>query len=375
LRKLFSSKGKILSSVIINHDFQGGNKTKVYLDEAYLDLFLNACDIRIGKQEISLGKVEYNSLSDILNKWNYSDFLDNEEMRIGSFAIKSSLYIGPIVIEGFLMPFSSWSILPEPLSRWSFIRNKNENIALNDSDVISLPVNYQETYPEKNVVSLKDMNFAAKIGISTNGADINLCYLHGISSAPEIFVDKKMSSDMSTVNVLLDYRSNYVDIISTNIEYVKGSSIIRAETGMCFDQMYLGKNAKDNKSFFRYTLQYELNTNSIIKFADNSSITAIWSQDVPVNSTEYSYKDITHLFDNSLAFLFNMVCNSFLELKLKGIANLKRYDYYVQPQICFYPLDNIAIINSVDILQGKKNTFFGGFENNTRYQLKIHYSF
>lgn len=67
----------------------------VDFEEAYVDVFLSALDLRIGKQKVAWGKLDRTQPNDLINPLSYSDpFLQEEEERkIGVPAVQASYFL------------------------------------------------------------------------------------------------------------------------------------------------------------------------------------------------------------------------------------------------------------------------------------------
>ena len=75
--------------------YQYANEDPVFgIREAYLDIFFNSMDFRIGKQQIIWGKADCVFITDIVSPKNLDEFLlrDFDEIRIGTTSLKANYY-------------------------------------------------------------------------------------------------------------------------------------------------------------------------------------------------------------------------------------------------------------------------------------------
>ena len=67
--------------------------------------------------------------------------------------------------------------------------------------------------------------------------------------------------------------------------------------------------------------------------------------------------------------------NETLNLELSNIYNITRRDYLIRPKITYAFTDHLSGIVGADIYEGKENTLFGLFEDNTTFFAEIKYGF
>ncbi len=83
----------IFSAVELRVDLADPSRNRVFLDEAYVDLYVGSFDIRVGKQIYAWGKADGLNPTDNLAVWDYSDVLDTEDERIGQVSIRADYYV------------------------------------------------------------------------------------------------------------------------------------------------------------------------------------------------------------------------------------------------------------------------------------------
>jgi Protein of unknown function (DUF1302) len=97
-----------------------GDQTEWGIREAYIDLYGEFLDLRIGKQAVFWGQAEGAFITDIVSPQNLSSFIlaDFEEIRLGIPAIKVTAYAGPLTLEAIWVQKFIPSILPGTDSVW-----------------------------------------------------------------------------------------------------------------------------------------------------------------------------------------------------------------------------------------------------------------
>lgn len=89
--------------------------------EAYVDLFFDSTDLRIGKQAIVWGQAEGAFITDIVSPRDMRSFIiaDFKEIRMGIPALRVDHYLGPYTLEGIWIPRFVPARMPAADSMWS----------------------------------------------------------------------------------------------------------------------------------------------------------------------------------------------------------------------------------------------------------------
>lgn len=103
----------------IYHQFD--RELEIGLREAYLDLYFDNLDIRIGKQQIIWGKAEGVFITDVISPKDLREFLlpDFEEIRTGVSSIKLNYHAGIHTFEGVWVPVFTPTQMPDEGSIWA----------------------------------------------------------------------------------------------------------------------------------------------------------------------------------------------------------------------------------------------------------------
>jgi hypothetical protein len=98
-----------------------GNEPDIGIREAYVDVFFENADLRIGKQAIMWGQAEGAFITDIVSPRDMRSFIlaDFREIRKGIPAVKADYYAGAFTFEGIWIPQFVPSSLPAQDSIWT----------------------------------------------------------------------------------------------------------------------------------------------------------------------------------------------------------------------------------------------------------------
>lgn len=103
----------------LTYDFD--TELSVGLTEAYIDIYSQDMDIRIGKQQIIYGKTDGAFITDVVSPKNLTEFLlpDFDEIRLGVTAVKVDYYRGEETYELIWIPLFTPNTMPEADSIWN----------------------------------------------------------------------------------------------------------------------------------------------------------------------------------------------------------------------------------------------------------------
>ncbi len=113
---------KGVSHFLINpYAYIGVNsEPEIGVREAYIDLYFDNADLRVGKQAIMWGQAEGAFITDIVSPKDMRSFIlaDFREIRKGVVAVKGDYYLGSFTFEGIWIPLFTPSSMPSPNSVW-----------------------------------------------------------------------------------------------------------------------------------------------------------------------------------------------------------------------------------------------------------------
>lgn len=118
--KIEHSVGK--ASLLVNpyfYDYQS-REDEIDLRQAFVDVYFDSTDVRVGKQQIVWGKADGVFITDVVSPKNLTHYLlpDFEEIRIGINALKTVTYFGGSALEFVWVPGFTPTTLPNRDSIW-----------------------------------------------------------------------------------------------------------------------------------------------------------------------------------------------------------------------------------------------------------------
>jgi hypothetical protein len=175
----------------------------VQFEDAFIDLTVDALDLRLGMQKFAWGKLDRVQPTDVLNVQRYSDpfLLDEEERKIAVPAVHAS----------YSLPRREW--IPEesrltavwipqyfpyrfPLvgERWF------PPAAVPPSSVVvapvgTVPIGFRTNNTSPPSFQMDNAGYAARLTGLSHGVDYALCYYHGFDRAPAFLLTAQASGE------------------------------------------------------------------------------------------------------------------------------------------------------------------------------------
>ncbi|MFQ6084074.1 MAG: DUF1302 family protein [Candidatus Aminicenantia bacterium] len=374
LRSSLGYQASIFSAVEFREDRSDPSRNRIYLDEAYIDLYLGNFDFRLGKQIIVWGKADGINPTDNITPWDFSDFLDTDDERIGVFALKANYYIGDWTFEGILIPIFTPSILPLRNSRWfPDFPEEISNPMYPASGSPTVKTSYEfldQTLPDE---SFDEAQFAVKLSSTFSGWDVSLSYYSGWNNLATFHrILQPVSSD--SLHIILQSKYHRRKVAGADFSTTSGKLGIRGEAAYYFTEDPNGEDPEIDDPYFQYVIGIDRTFSDLI--GDNNLFVLIqWIQEIPKNNVEYRKDDLNHIFQKSITVRLEYELGNYAKLIVEGVYNIKGKDYYLRPNFSYEVTDAVTLDICGDILGGESDTFFGSYKDNKRVQVKMKYSF
>lgn len=327
----YGDNSDILVNPYMNYDLD--DELSVDLREAYINLYLDDADIRIGKQQVVWGKSDGLFITDIVSPKNLQEFLlpDFNEIRLGVTAIKANYYIKDSTWELIWIPIFTPDTLPDEDSIWNA-----KNIDFGDTD-------------EDIDASLENSEIFGRYSTYTSNVDYEI-------------MGGYMWDDEPTLNSSGDFTHYRTGILGGSMSSSVGDFIIRSEGAW-----YIGKQITANleMDYLHYMigLDYKI---------DGWSLSTQVVQKVYLNYEDNSAVD---QWTNTITFMAN---KEFLEntvlFEFFTYIEFDDFNALVRPKVTYNIFDDTDLILGANIFLGDSGTF-GRFDDNDMIYTKVTYSF
>jgi len=353
--RLDYGKGDVVLYVNPVFDYNSlNNNLDISLRQAYMDIYFDNFDLRIGKQQIIWGKADGVFITDVISPRDLSEFIlpEFEEIRIGTNAVKFDYYLGNSTFEAVWIPTFQPTITPRKGSIW--YKNMLD---------FSVPIIYDyHNYDVGN--KLSESEIALKYSYLGSAIDFELmvAYMWDDNLAMHIY-------PQPDTTILIKPEYHRLPLAGASFSKALGGAVIRGEGAYYFNKRFaaedLSVNGVKEKDYAHYLIGYDHNW-----FGMNVSF-----QFIQEYILDYEEDIRNDEFSNTATLLSSKTfLNETLELSLLAYYGINNEDLLLRPKISYDLSDGFNLILGSDIFLGDEGNF-GQYNDNDMLYVKIRYDF
>lgn len=167
-------RGRIVLRPRLDYDALG-ERLAGDLREAYLDVYFDRVDLRLGRQLIVWGKTDGTFVTDLLAPLDLTEFLAQpfDDLRLGVTAASATLYAGDFRVTGVAIPRRPTTLLPARGSPWNPLPD----------DVLGIPFAFSEPSPQDSTLGGAE----TALRVTWTGlarTDLALLWINGFNRIP-----------------------------------------------------------------------------------------------------------------------------------------------------------------------------------------------
>jgi hypothetical protein len=353
--KLDFGKGDVALYVNPVFDYDALNDNlDITLRQAYMDIYFDNFDLRIGKQQIIWGKADGVFITDIISPRDLSEFIlpDFEEIRIGINALKFDYYLGNSTFEVVWIPIFQATITPDENSIWA-------------PETLEFPVPivyYSQNYDDGS--KLSESEFALKYSYLGSAIDFELmaAYMWDDNPAMHIFLQPDMT-------LLIKPEYHRLPLAGASFSKAVGGAVVRGEGAYYFDKRFSAKdftvNGIKEKDYAHYLIGYDHNW-----FGMNVSF-----QFIQEYILDYENDIRNDEFSSTMTFLFTEdLLRETLRLEFFTYYSINNEDALLRPKIAYDIADGFEVQLGANIFVGEEGNF-GQYDGNDMLFMKVRYDF
>ena len=333
---------------------------EIGLREAYLDIYFNSVDLRLGKQQIIWGKADGVFITDIVSPKDLSEFLlrDFDEIRMGITSLKVNYYLGDNTFELVWAPYFAPTRMPGENSIW-FPR-------------LDFPITPVFDYSQKEIgAKLGNSELFAKFSAMTSAIDFEIMGGYMWDDDPTMHISKTIDPQTHQLTGLTVIpRHHRLGLAGGSFSTTLGGFVVRGE-GAYDSGRYV--NSEDptladgtvKKSYLHYLLGVDY-TLWDIRLSSQFIQQAILNYDDPIKNDQY---------ENTMTVLASKdFLRETLRLELFSYIGLNNSDALIRPKITYDLADGFEVLLGANIFVGSDGRF-GQYDDNDMVYAKIKYSF
>jgi len=335
-------------------------KLEIGLREAFLDLYFDNLDIRVGKQQIIWGKAEGVFITDIISPKDLREFLlpDFEEIRTGVTSFKVNYYKDIHTIEGVWVPVFTPTLMPDAGSIWQ------------PEMIFPLEPTWDYSKSVKNL-TIRNSEAFLRYSMMSSAFDLELVGGTFFYDDPAMHLTRQMNPatmQLQSLTVRPDYHR--VSMGGGSFSVPLGDLVVRAEGAY-----YNGRNfqttsstapdATIEKDYLHYMAGIDYTLGGV-KLSAQFIQENILNYEAGINNNEV---------ESTMTFLAKKdFLRERLWIELFAYVGLNNRDALIRPKVSYAFADGFDIQTGANIFTGDKGRF-GQYNENDMLYMKLKYSF
>jgi hypothetical protein len=349
-------------------DFEDDDLRRNYfnLPEAFLDVYFDDFDLRLGKQIISWGKADAANPTNNLSPTDYSNLLDEDD--IGVVAANVNYYLNDWNIQFVGVPGFTPTRLPPRGTRFSFL--PDEPVSL-EVPGLPFPLEIPVEDPELPSNTIDNSQFGIRLKTTYRGWDFSASYYDGINDLPSSELRFGMGPLPFPVPVAVVPVYHRFKAIGGDFATTFGRWGLHGEAA----QLIFDGDEEDAR--IQYVIGFDYTRSNILFDHDLFIIVEYLGEHVTKEGKAIDTGTaLDRIFMSAFATNIKYEFTEFTRLEVVGVIDFDEGDdYYVQPQLVHEVNDNLEVTAGLDLIGGPRNTFFGEFKDNDRFYIKLKYTF
>lgn len=330
------------------------------LREAYLDLYFNNFDLRVGKQQIIYGKAEGVFITDVVSPKDIREFLlpEFDEIRMGVTSAKLNFYKGNNTFELVWVPIFSPTQLPEEGSIWR--------------PAMPFPVTPVFDMSTKEVKpQVENSELFFRYSAMTPGIDFEFVGGYFFDDDPVMHMTRQIDPEtMQLTGLIARPEHHRLAMGGGSFSTQIGPFLLRGEAGY-YNGKYFQTSSPSvadgtiEKNYLHYMAGLDYNLAGVI-------LTAQFIQEYIL---DYEDGIMNEEFENTMTFLAKKdFFREKLWIELFSYVGLNRGDALIRPKATYSFADGFDIQLGANIFTGTEGRF-GQFNANDMIYAKLKYSF
>jgi len=327
--------------------------------QAYLDIYFDTFDLRIGKQQIIWGKADGVFITDVVSPKNLREFLlpDFDEIRMGITAVKADYYIGDNTFEFVYVPVFTPTRMPDENSIWYAAPQFNANTVFD----------YSESEVENKV---SNSEVFAKFSGLTSAIDFEIMAGYMWDDDPAMHMIRTIDPETQEPGLTVMPKYHRLGLAGGSFSTTIKGVVLRGESAY-----YNGKYFSSTDP----TLAQGVTEKNYVQYLIGLDY-SLWGvkisgQFIQKVILDYDDQIVNDQYDNMATILLSEdFLRETLRVELFSYIGLNNSDALIRPKITYDIADGFELLLGANIFTGDKG-MFGRFDKNDMAYFKLKYSF
>jgi len=365
---------RVHASVAMRKDFSEEERSRIYAYDAYLSLERERWALSIGREVLSWGRTDSLRPTNVFQRHDYTDLI--EDRVEATDVVRLTLSRGHTTLEGIWAPVFTPDIVSyAPDNRWNGLP-----AVVDVEGVGPVSLTFDEGPHEPPPATLSSGQVGLRFSGTAGGWDYAGMGYYGYDRVPTITLATLVTFDQAaqTATVRLTPMHERITVVGGDFAKALSAWTMRGEAAYTFTADLAPDLTGVNDSYVRFNGGVDRSISSTrsaqsFMFGIQYAFDSEPKQPGPLN--QQNVNPLLHPFHQALVVNSTWKFSESVQFNFKGYVNLVEYDYVLQPEIAWKPIDSMAIVLGGDVLSGQTTSFFGQYRDNDRLRCRISYTF
>jgi uncharacterized protein DUF1302 len=353
-------------ALALRKDFSDDERSRIYPHEGFLDLLRDPWALRIGRQFITWGRADTLRPTDVFRRRDLTDLVEDRVEAID--ALKLNFLSGSWGLEGVWVPVFEPDILSfRAENRWTLFPTEGQ-------------VSFREGRREEPPRTPESGEAGIRLTRSARGWDFAAMYYYGYDRTPTFVRQRLVEFDpitgAATIRLVPVHRR--IHVVGGDFATVVNGWDLRGEAAYTLTTDSGARNPEVDDPYLRFTGGVGRTTRTT-PVGESLSVILQYALDEEVPqrgaANQEEFAGLRHFYRHAVAVNATWKYSEFLRLNGKGFVNLEDFDFALQTELSWQPIDAMTLAVGADFFGGRRNTFFGQFRDNDRVRVKVSYTF
>lgn len=349
------------------YNYVNRERSRMFLNEAYLAANKGKLNLKLGKQIFKYGKLTGFSNLDLANRYDYFDFLETDQEELGQWGLASKIEIKNIQFDLNYVHKHVPSVVYFEDNPWARLPNQFNHP--NEPGVV-VPVRLQDVVdinPEENRSSLN-----LGVNMELLGVTARLDYYNGYNDIPF----RKIELDYFTPSIPMLYDIQLsvhpLSIYNLSVQRLYGDWNIWVEFGFIKNNFTTSAESVESDNYSVASAGLD----RLFLFEDPAKFMKLvvqWRHALWNNKFEYQATDLDHVLDRCTIIDLDYQHTYDLSFGLRSVTSYDGFGFYLKPSVHYKFSDMVKISGGYAMLSGNDSHFFGHYTAEDRLTLKLNF--
>ncbi len=337
-----------------------GEELDMGLRQAYVDIYWDSIDLRVGRQQVIWGKGDGVFITDVVSPKDLRRFLlpDFEEIRIGVDAVRLDYYRGSGTLEVVWIPVFAPMLPPDEGSVWA--------------RCAEFPVQPSFDLSSEGVdATLENSEVFAKYSLLSSAFDLEMMAGYAWDDEPALHLSVEQDPDThEIVSLVVTPEHHRLALAGGSFSTAVGGAVVRGEGAYYWGKHFATESPLTGggvleRDYIHYLIGVDWTLFSI-------SLSAQFVQEVILEHDDLLASEER---SNVMTFLAReSFLNETLHLEFFSYVGLSDSDALLRPKVSYDMTDGFEILVGADFFMGEEG-MFGAYDANDSVYAKVKYSF